>query len=83
MNNRDQKLGSGVLFVNDKKTTERHPDYTGTMTLDRDYRQGEQIKISGWRKNTPRNHLISLQVNTYKVESYPKPVGHDDNDVPF
>jgi hypothetical protein len=79
---REQREGTGVLFVN-QKTKDSQPDYTGTMTLDRDYKQGEQIKLSAWKKPTPKNHLIGITINNYKQESYPKPVAMDDNEVPF
>ena len=79
---REQKPGSGVLFINDKKN-DRQPDYTGTLVLDREYRPGDTIKLSAWKKPTPRNHLISLVINNYKADEYPKPVNHDDNEVPF
>jgi hypothetical protein len=79
---REQRPGQGVLFINIAKQGAQ-PDYKGTLTLDQDYRAGEQIQISGWKKDTKLNHLISLSVNNYKKEQYPKPVVKDDNEVPF
>ena len=76
--------GKGVLFINDKKSKESQPDYTGKLVLDQDYGKGSEIKLSGWKKPTPKNHLISITINNYKAnedKQYPKPV-HDD-DVPF
>ncbi len=80
-----KKDGKGVLFVNDK-TKESQPDYKGNVVLDRDYSKGSEIKISGWKKRTPKNHLISLSIDNYKAQDqdrqWPKPV-HEDEDVPF
>lgn len=79
---REQRPGQGVLFINIKKQGAQ-PDYQGTLTLDQDYRAGEQIKISGWKKDTKLNHLISLSVNNYKRDMEDKPAVKDDNEVPF
>jgi hypothetical protein len=79
-----RKDGSGVLFQSEKKT-EKHPDYTGSIILDQDYGKGSEIKIAGWRKPTPKGHLISISINTFKANAdnqWPKRVDNDD-DVPF
>lgn len=79
----EARPGSGVLFHQSDKKNERGPDYKGNIVLDADYKRGETIKVAGWRKSTPKGHLISLMVEApYKNASeYPKPV-HDD-DIPF
>jgi len=86
MSNYKQKDGTGVLFCNDDKKHEKAPDYKGKIIADRDYSKGSEIKISGWRKKTPRNHLISLSVDNYKAQDqdrqWPKPV-NEDEEVPF
>lgn len=79
----EQREGQGVLFVNTKKKTPNHPDYTGSFKCDRDYRKGEEVPFSVWRKETKYNHLLSMRVNNYKKEEYPKPVVADENEVPF
>jgi len=83
--NYKQREGSGVLFINSDKKHEKAPDYKGTLLLDRDYAKGSEVKISGWRKATAKNHLISLNIDNYsanKDKQWPKPV-RDDEDVPF
>lgn len=39
------KTNTGALFVNDKKSTEKHPDRTGSINID-----GKEYWISGWMK---------------------------------
>jgi hypothetical protein len=85
MSNKYNNDGKGVLYINDKKSKESQPDYTGKLILDQDYGKGSEIKLSGWKKPTPKNHLISISINNYKAnedKQWPKPV-HDDGDVPF
>jgi hypothetical protein len=80
--------GKGVLFQNNKKH-ERSPDYTGLITLSRDFKAGEQVKLAAWIKRTAKGNLLSLSEDTYvppaKQDPYPKEVGnwHLDDDVPF
>ena len=40
------KDGSGVLFFNEDKRTEKAPDYKGKLILDRDYTKGSEVKLS-------------------------------------
>ena len=38
---------SGVLFKNDRKTTDKHPDYNGTCQID-----GQQYRMAAWLKDS-------------------------------
>jgi hypothetical protein len=79
-------LGKGVLFQNDKKTSDKSPDYKGTITLADDYKAGQTIKLAGWIKRTPKGNLISISEDTWKPEGQvgPKEVTRqDDGDIPF
>jgi hypothetical protein len=85
MSNYQNRPGTGVLFQNDKKTGERQPDYKGKFVCDRDYKAGEEFKISAWKKKTVKNYLIAISVDNYKAgnaQAWPRP-DHDDNEVPF
>ena len=77
--------GQGNLLTSEKKS-ERSPDYRGEIILDRDYAAGSTITIAGWKKVTPKGHLISLSLDKRQNEDkqWPKPVGgRDENEVPF
>lgn len=41
----EQKNNSGSLFRNDKKQTEKQPDYNGTIKID-----GKDYKLAAWIK---------------------------------
>lgn len=47
----------GILFKNDRKENEKHPDYKGTLNVD-----GVEFWISGWRKDTKKGPALSLSV---------------------
>ena len=38
-----ENKNGGVLFKNDKKATDQHPDYTGNITID-----GKEYYLSAW-----------------------------------
>jgi len=49
---------SGVLFRNDRKTEEKHPDYTGTVTI-----MSEKWRLAGWiKKSKAGRSYLSLSV---------------------
>lgn len=53
----EQKDNTGTLFVNDKKQSDRHPDYTGTIIVD-----GRPYWLSGWKKQGKNGTFLSLSV---------------------
>jgi len=52
---------SGVLFKNDRKQTDKHPDYTGDITLD-----GVTYWLNGWKKDGQKGTFLSLSVGDRK-----------------
>jgi len=78
----------GVLFKNDKKETEKHPDYTGTLNVN-----GVDHWFSAWIKTSKKgNKFMSLSLGAAKE---PKPDAQHatpapsnnmddfDDDIPF
>jgi hypothetical protein len=47
----------GVLFKNDRKTTDSHPDYTGNINVG-----GQEFWLSAWIKEGQRGKFMSLSV---------------------
>ena len=79
---------SGAIFVNSKKTSDKHPDRNGTLNVN-----GEEFWISGWlKKDKNGNPFMSLAV-TAKEQQAAKPApakqrvstpdNFDSSDIPF
>jgi hypothetical protein len=47
----------GLLFKNDRKEMDRHPDYTGNLTVG-----GVEYWLSAWIKEGKRGKFMSLSV---------------------
>jgi len=52
---------TGVLFMNDRKETEKHPDRKGTCEI-----EGVEYWVSGWDRQTKRGDTISLKFEPKK-----------------
>lgn len=71
---------SGSLFKNERKTTEKHPDYSGSLNVD-----GVDFWVSGWIKTAKNGKkFLSLAINPKQ----PKEPGQalpplEDDDLPF
>lgn len=82
------KDNTGVLFKNDKKLNDNHPDYKGSITVD-----GTEYWISSWIKNGKNGKFMGLAVTPkeQQAQQAKKPApstsgsGFDDmdSDVPF
>jgi hypothetical protein len=80
----------GAIWRNDKKTTEKHPDVTGTINVD-----GKDYWLSGWTKGATDSAKAPImkfavtpkdkQVAQKPQNESPAPEGfHDDlADIPF
>jgi hypothetical protein len=77
----EKRDNSGVLFKNDKKETEKHPDYKGNITIN-----GQDYWLSAWIKDGKGGKFMGLAVSP-KEQQAPqsarsKATGFDD-DMPF
>ena len=76
----------GVLFKNDRKETERQPDYTGKINID-----GVEKRLAGWiRQSKAGKSFLSMSVSDPLPEegqapaANPQPTTDDLSDeVPF
>ena len=97
-NPHNERPGKGVMYQEENKESEKHPDFKGFIVLEMDYRAGEKLKLAAWMKPTSRgNNLISLSEDNFTKkrraehqpdkEVQPSYVKHkrydDDGDVPF
>lgn len=84
----EQKDNSGSLFRNDKKESDNHPDYTGSIVVG-----GVEHWLSAWLKTSASGTTyMSLSVRRkdakpaqpQKSASKPRMSAEDDNDmIPF
>jgi uncharacterized protein (DUF736 family) len=79
MSDYDNNL-SGALFKNDKKESERHPDYRGSCEIN-----GTEFWISAWLKESKSGTKFMSLAFTPKDEQRAAPAVAEtlDDDVPF
>jgi hypothetical protein len=79
----EMKPGQGSMFKNDKKTTDTHPDYKGSVMLP----DGTECWISGWIKRPEgKTPFMSLSVQAKEQQlpvSTPDSPAETENDLPF
>lgn len=85
----DKEL-TGVLFKNDRKTTDKHPDYQGSVTVN-----GQEYWLSAWIKEASQQSkragqkFMSLALTLKQDESTqtsttaPGQPKTPDSDIPF
>lgn len=75
--------GEGSITQNKNKTTDRHPDYKGSVEFD-----GNTYGIAGWKrvaKNSGKN-FISIRIENKKpaqTDTTPVAAAVEDDDIPF
>ncbi len=52
----EQREMSGILFKNDKKTGENHPDYRGSCKIN-----GAELEVAAWIKQGKASKFLSLK----------------------
>jgi hypothetical protein len=81
----EDRNNSGVLFKNDRKEQDKHPDYKGHATLD-----GVDYYVSSWVRTSKKDggKFMSLAFSP-KGEQKAKAISQsrellvDDDDIPF
>ena len=70
----------GAIWKNDRKTTDKHPDYTGEITVD-----GKDYWFSAWRgdKENPKAPALSFRVTPKDAPKNQPAPGEDFDDVAF
>jgi hypothetical protein len=57
---------NGALFINDKRTEDKQPDYTGTVDLDRE--GSNRLRVAGWIKfDRNEKPFLSLSVSEFQA----------------
>lgn len=63
----EQKPNSGSLFKNDRKTSEKHPDYTGTWKD----ANGKEWQLAAWVKDGSKGKFFSLSASEKQAKKDP------------
>lgn len=69
----EMKDGSGSLFKNERKETEKHPDYNGSIMIN-----GTEHWLSAWIKEGKKGKFMSVSVGKPKEKSNFKARGDDE-----
>ena len=84
----ETKLNSGAIFKNSKKTSDKSPDYTGTVNVN-----GKEMQISLWFKESQKGtkYFSAAFQEPFKkdteTKTYPNETKYtpkiEDQDLPF
>ena len=97
-NSYEDRAGRGVMYYEEERKSDKHPEYKGYVMLEMDYKAGDKLKLSAWIRKTSKGYnLISLNEDTWarkkreeaaasgprEVEPAYRSKRRDDNDIPF
>ena len=71
----------GQIWMNDKKTTPNHPDFTGSLDVN-----GVEYWVSAWKRKpdaNPKAPALSFSVKPKEAQPEPKPEPDFDDPIPF
>jgi uncharacterized protein (DUF736 family) len=79
----EQRDGSGALFKNERKQSDRHPDYTGSAMIN-----GVDVGVSAWvKKSSSGKSFFSLAFNPKQEQQHVSNQQYGnapaDDDLPF
>jgi uncharacterized protein (DUF736 family) len=71
---------TAVIFKNNKKENEKHPDYRGTINVD-----GRELEISLWIKDGKTGKFFSgkIQEPFKKIENTSDKIRNESSGMPF
>lgn len=70
---------SGVLFKNNEKASDKHPDYGGQINI-----EGVEYWLNGWIKDGKKGKFLSLAVKPKEAKAPARTTKPDDDDsMPF
>lgn len=77
----ENKLNTGAIFKNDKKTKETHPDYKGKVNVN-----GKEMEIALWVKQGKNGSFFSAAFSEPYIAQETmerRPVSDEIDDLPF
>ena len=69
----------GALFKNERRKTDKHPDYTGEIDV-----QGVAYRLAGWvRESKQGKKFLSLAITPLDDQPRRAEPKHEEDEIPF
>ena len=86
----EERPNTGVLFVNDRKQSDKAPDFSGTLTIGEDLADlirkspgSTQFRLAGWKRATSTGStMLSIAVSNIQG-TYSKKRTENNDDTPW
>lgn len=75
----EHQNGNGSLFKNDKKTSDKQPDYSGSIKL----QDGTNQQIAAWIKEGTKGKFFSIKLSDPYQKTENVETTEVDDDLPF
>lgn len=90
----DERPNTGALFLNQKKQSDKAPDFTGTLTIGEELADlirkspgSTQFRLAGWKRTTSTgNTMLSVSVSNIQPPTngiYSKKRTEQNDDTPW